>query len=73
MICSFHGDFVQWNLSMLATYGVTKKWPTDRKSYFLYAYIYRLYSYNNYPNRIIILHTSTDNLWFTVLRSVCKK
>jgi hypothetical protein len=25
-----------------------------------------IHSYNNYPNRIIALHTSTDHLWFTM-------
>jgi hypothetical protein len=37
------------------------RWPTYRKSYFPYDYIY-IHSFNNYPNRIIILHTSTDRL-----------
>jgi hypothetical protein len=44
------------------------RWPTYRKSYFLYDYIH---SYNNYPNIIIILHRA--HLSFTMFDVVRKK
>jgi hypothetical protein len=59
---------VQWNLSVMTTYGATKNRPTytggqltENRIFYMTTYIH---SYNNYPTRIIILHTSTDQLWF---------
>jgi hypothetical protein len=63
-------SIIQWKLSMLATYGATKNRPTytggqltENHIFYMTTYIHL---YNNYPNRIIILRTSTDHLWFTM-------
>jgi hypothetical protein len=62
----------QWNLSMLVTYGATKNRRTYTGGQFIENHIFDMttyiyiHSYNNYSNIIIILHTSTDHLWFTM-------